>query len=155
SHIQHTISRLKNQLTVLAERKTALHQELQKESRMDELQKELENSLKARLILQGELSSARHAMETLSQELHGFELRRQEYEREIVRFRDMLEALRIEWQGVKVKADTLIEQINETGLHLEEILQELPETASAEDYHDRLEQITQRISRLGPINLVA
>lgn len=153
--LQQSIGRLQSQLGTLAERKATLHNELNAESVIDQLQKDLENALKGRMILQGELSSARHAMEAVNQELHGFELKRQEYEREIARFRDMLEALRIEWQGIKVKADTLIEQINQTGLHLEDILQELPETASADEWQARMEQITQRIARLGPINLVA
>lgn len=76
-------------------------------------------------------------------------------DRDINKVRHALEALRVEWQGWKVKTDTLIEQIKETEFTLEGILKELPQDISLEEWQGKLEQIVQRIQRLGPINLVA
>lgn len=155
SSLQQTIQRMSAQLTALNDRKNNLHKELIAETPTESLRKELENALKGRLILQGELTNARHALETINQEMHNLSLKRQEVEREINHFRDMLEALRIESQGAKVKADTILQQLQENNFELESILQELPDTALADEWHARLQQVVDRIHRLGPINLVA
>src|SRR4029079_11497875 len=60
-----------------------------------------------------------------------------------------------EWQATKVKSESLLEQVKETGCLLEDILKNLSEDANAEDRQAQLAQTLQRISRLGPINLVA
>lgn len=153
--LENLQARLQTQADLLNERKATLHDELHSESQLERLKNELENTLKGRIILQGELTSAKQACEIINQEIHELEQKRQDLEREISRFRDMLEALRVEWQGAKVKADTLIEQISETGFNIEDILQEIPDTATPNEWLSRLEQVTQRISRLGAINLVA
>jgi chromosome segregation protein len=41
------------------------------------------------------------------------------------------------------------------GYQIEDVLKDIPENAQIEEWHARLEQVTQRISRLGAINLVA
>lgn len=155
SALQHTQTRLQQQLDSLSERKACLHIEINASSSIEFLQKDLENALKSRLLLQGDLTSARQALEMVNQELQDLEQKRHEIDREVARFRDMLEALRIEWQGIKVKSDNLIEQITQEGFHLETILQELPEVTSADEWKAKLEQVSQRIARLGAINLVA
>ncbi len=155
SSLQQTIQRMGAQLTALNDRKNNLHKELMAETPVESLQKDLENALKGRLILQGELTNARHALETINQEMHDLSLKRQELEREISHFRDMLEALRIESQGARVKADTLLQQLQEHGFELENILQDLPDSALADEWHARLQQVIDRVHRLGAINLVA
>ncbi len=52
-------------------------------------------------------------MEALEQEFRNLEDRRQSIERDINKVRNTLESLRLELQGWKVKADTLLEQIKE------------------------------------------
>lgn len=155
SSLQQMQTRLQTQAETLKERKATIYKEIRSDSILESLKNDLDNALKGRLLLQAELSSARQASETVAQELHELEIKRQEVEREIARLRDMLEALRVEWQGIKVKAETLVEQIAETGLNLEDILKQLPETATPHEWHARLEQVAQRIARLGPINLIA
>jgi len=155
SSLQQGMQRLQSQLATLAERKATLYSELSAESSVENLRNDLENALKSRILLQGELTNARHAMDSINQELHALELKRQEVERDIARFRDMLEALRVELHGVRIKAETLVEQLHETGSQLEEVLQGLPDDAAPDEWHARLEQVGQRIHRLGPINLIA
>ncbi len=70
---------------------------------------------------------ARNAMESVDQELSLLESKRQEMERDLTKVRDALGHSRMEWQGQKVKTETLLEQIQETGTILEEILQVIPE----------------------------
>lgn len=153
--LQQTMTRLQAQLDTLAERKTILQNELNGALSIESLQKDLTDALTLRLSIEGDLNNTRVSMEMVNQELRSLETRRQEIEPEVASFRDMLENLRVDCQGLKVKSETLVEQIKETGFNVEDILKELPEVASANEWHARLEQIIQRITRLGPINLVA
>jgi chromosome segregation protein len=155
SSLQQTIIRLQTQLSSLQERKISLEKELAAAASIANLEKSLEDALNLRLQIEEALHAARAKVETIEQEMRALETSRQEIEREIAKYRDILETLRVEWQGFKVKSETFIEQIKETGSVLEDVLKELPEHANAEQWHAELEQVTQRIARLGAINLVA
>lgn len=155
SALQQTLSRLQTQMATLSERKTLLQNELNATSPVANLESNLESALSQRLQIEEELHAARTEVEAIGQELQILENDRQEVEREIAKFRDMLETLRVSWQGYKVKSDTLLDQLKETSAVLEDILKELPEMANLEECAAELEQVTQRIGRLGAINLVA
>jgi len=152
---KQTVMRLEVQLAMLAERKMTLQNELDAAQSIESRRQDLSSLLSSRLIIDEDLSKARFSMESVHHDLTDLETRKQELEREVAHFRDRLEHLRVEWQGVKVKSDTLIEQLNETGLQLQDILQDLPAEVEANEWQARLESITQRITRLGAINLVA
>lgn len=153
--LQQTMSRLQAQLATLGERKASLTKETTSAHVVESLEKSLEAALGQRLKIEEELHAVRAKVEAINQELKNLEHHRQDLEREIAKYRDMLETLRVEWQGFKVKSETLLEQIREIGLLIEDIIKQLPESANADEWHAQLEQITQRITRLGPINLVA
>lgn len=153
--LQQTIDRLQVQWVALDNRKAILEKELNSIASIESLEKNLEEMLKQRLSIEQELHGSRTQLEEVNQELRDLDNDRQEVEREIAKYRDLLETLRVEGQGLKVKSETLQEQINETHLTLEEVLKQLPEETSPDEYHSNLEEITQRINRLGAINLVA
>lgn len=153
--LQQTLVRMQSRMSMLSERKSTLQTELAHFASNEVLEKELSIALSQRLHLEDELNKARIAMEAVNHELHSLEAKRQGLEREIVQCRDILETLRVDSQGLKVKAETLIEQITESGFQLETILADLPNEVSADDWYIQLEQVTQRITRLGAINLVA
>lgn len=155
SSLQQTIARLNKQLAMLAERKTLLQNELDSTAPLENLEQTLEAALINRLKIEEELQIARTTVETSEHDLRDLEKQKQSIEREIAKYRDLLETLRVEWQGYKVKSETVIEQIKETGFVLEEILKQLPEEINVEEWHAQLEQTSQRITRLGPINLIA
>ncbi len=48
-----------------------------------------------------------------------------------------------------------LKKLQEINCQLELVLKELPENAAADELNQLLEQVVQRINRLGPINLVA
>jgi chromosome segregation protein len=155
SSLKQTAAHMQTQLTTLARRKTTLENELNSAESITELEQTLSISLERRLGIESELNNVRSTMETLEQEIRTLEASRQAIEREMSKVRDVLETLRLECQGLKVKSENLLEQIKEIGLQLEEVLQGIPEGIVADDLHAQLEQISQRITRLGPINLVA
>lgn len=152
---QQTIARMQAQLTTLAERKNTLQNELASAPPIQTLEKELAAVLAQRLNIEEELSTVRSTMETHTHALQTLEARQHEMEKEANAYRDRLEGMRMESQRLSVKAETLLEQLTEMGVILNDILSQLSEEAVAEEYHSQLEQVAQRITRLGAINLVA
>lgn len=153
--LKQTILRLKAQWETLSERKSILEKEVNSTDILEKLREDLSKLLNSRLSIEADLNTARTTMDMINQQLKTLESRRTDVDREAQHLREILESLRVASQGIKIKAETVIEQLNETGFVLEDVLKELPETAVCDEWHRNLEQITQRISRLGAINLVA
>ena len=146
---------MQTQLTTLTDRKIALQHELANAVPLDSLEKKLAAALSYHLTIEEELNEVRSMLDTHTQTLQQLEVRQQAVERDSLKYRDTLEIGRVESQGLKVKSETLLEQLNDVGFKLEATLAQLPEDASAEEWHAQLEQVIQRITRLGAINLVA
>lgn len=155
SSYQQNLTRLQTQLASLNERKITLKSELSSMAPLDSIKKSLSRALDKHVNIEVELNTARISMESLDQEFHNLENKRQVIERDINKTRSSLEKLRVELQGWKVKSDTIVEQIKETEFSLIDILKDLPQEISAEDWQNKIDQIVQRINRLGAINLVA
>jgi chromosome segregation protein len=122
---------------------------------IDIIKKSLNRSLDKHVSVESELNAARVAAEALDQEHRNLEEKRQIVDRESSRIRSTLETLRVEWQGWRVRAETILEQFKETQFTLEDILKDLPQDITANEWQTKLEQVANRITRLGPINLVA
>jgi len=155
SSLKQTATHMQVQLSSLARRKKVLEDELSGAVCLVELEKLLSVALESRLEIENELNNARATSESNEQALRTLEAKRQAVEREMSKVRDVLETMRLESQSVKVKSENLLDQMKEMGLQLEEVLKTLPEQLIAEELQAQLEQIAQRINRLGPINLVA
>lgn len=153
--LAQALSRLHTQLSALHERKTVLQSELGSMPPMDNLQKSLSRALDKHVSIENELNTARVAMESLDHEFRNLEQKRQTIEHDINKIRSALESYRVDWQGWKVKTETILEQIKETEFTLEDILKQLPEEVTPDEWQIKLDQIVNRINRLGPINLVA
>lgn len=155
STLKQTVLHMRNQLSGLAKRKTTLETDLNSAESIDDLEQALGVALEQRLSVESQLNQARSAMEAIEQEMRSMEARRQSIERELSKVRDVLSTLRLECQSFKVKSEGLLEQIKELGCEVEEVLRGLSDDASPENLHAELEQIALRITRLGPINLIA
>jgi len=155
SSMQQTIMRMQTQLSTLTERKIALQSDFSPGASLPELEKALAAALSERLLIEEEVNAARQAVQMIEHEIRELENDRQRVEREAAKIRDMLETVRLEGQGLKVKIETVHEQLKETHFNLEEILKELPEDLEPDIFYQQLEQVTLKITRLGPINLVA
>jgi chromosome segregation protein len=153
--LKQNSTRLQTQLATLNERKITLQSELSSMQPMDVLKKSLSRVLDKHVSVEVELNTARVLMEALDQECRNLDEKRQIIEREINKVRSALETYRVEWQGWKVKAETICEQIKETEFKLEDVLKDLAQDITAEEWQVKLDQTITRINRLGPINLVA
>jgi chromosome segregation protein len=69
--------------------------------------------------------------------------------------RDQLSQAQIEFQGMSVRRQTLVDQIAEAGFAQAELVEGLLADATPEAWEEKLGSMTRRIERLGAINLAA
>ncbi|UYZ83254.1 chromosome segregation protein SMC [Entomomonas sp. E2T0] len=154
--IEQSLQRLKQQIGRLQERKELLQSQLAEGSApIEELRFSLEEQLEKRLQVEEELKQARLALEDADSSLRETEQRRIRAEQQSQALRSQLEQQRLDWQGLNVRKKSFQEQLQEDSYDLHTLLQNLSEEANEADWVKRLEQVTERINRLGAINLAA
>ncbi len=121
-----------------------------------EQEERLGEQLGLRLEAEAALSAARDSLEALDQGVRALEQERHRVEGAIRVARATLDGLRLERQERLVLRRTLEEQLQAQALMPLEVLAALADpNAEAEEWQRRLEQVTQRVARLGNINLAA
>ncbi|MDB4428146.1 hypothetical protein N9161_07970 [Porticoccaceae bacterium] len=156
SSILEGIERLKVQVARLQERRTQLREAFDiKDDPSDKYQLELEEKLELRLTIEGELNTARAAMEEVDHEMRKQETQRSEREEQLQEVSGRLETQRIAAQEIRTLSRTIEEQIIEKNGDIETLLENLAEDAEMVDWEEQLQLIGNRINRLGPINLAA
>ncbi len=148
--------RMQRQMGNLERRREELMQALEEGVEPLENSKiELEALLEKRLLVEGELAEVRRQVELCDHALRELGSRRSETEQRVLAIRAELEQMRMAWQEIKVRRQTLLEQINESQYRLEALIAEMPEAASEAEWAKQAEEMERRIQRLGAINLAA
>ncbi len=148
--------RMVAQLTQLAERREELQMQLAEGGDPGaEMAEELETLLSRRMEVENRLAAARRRVEEIDHGLRDLEQQRVSAEQQAQKVRSTLEQLRMGWQEQQVRRQTHKEQVAEAGFDLEAVLQALPAHADANTWERQVEEVAQRIARLGPINLAA
>ncbi len=112
--------------------------------------------LEQRLESERNLSAARADLQAIDHELRAHDRRRLETGQRLELARLELDAQRISWRDAAVRCETLREQFDETRLEPSTLLTGLSSTdASVEHWESQVENLEQRIARLGPLNLAA
>lgn len=154
--IEQSMTRLTQQIARLQERRELLSLQLTEGSApLEELRFNLEEQLEKRLHIEEELKLARLSLEDADTALRQTEQRRVKAEQQSQVLRAQLEQQRLDWQGFTVRKKSLQEQLQENQYDLHTVLQNLPEQASESAWIKELEELTNRIQRLGAINLAA
>ena len=154
--MRQALQRMHAQAAQLRDRKQTLSQALSEtEAPIQDANAELEVQLAARLEVESELEAARRQLEVIDSELRDFEKRRTEGEREAEQIRDGLQQLRLDGQTLRVKRQGLEEQLQAGQFAVQQVLRELVEAASIDEWEQRLQKLANRIQRLGAINLAA
>ncbi|WFE71089.1 chromosome segregation protein SMC [Halomonas sp. M1] len=116
---------------------------------------ELEELLYQREQQERRLNETRQQAQALAEQLRNDELGRQQHERNLEQSREQLQQRRMEVQALVLKAATQDEQLAELGHDAETLAEHLPSDASETAWQERLESTTDKIRRLGAINLAA
>ncbi|MBI3896837.1 MAG: chromosome segregation protein SMC [Gammaproteobacteria bacterium] len=151
-----SIVRLEAQLSSLTARREELAELLADNRDPDEeLRQELNLQLTKRLEIEQRLNDARRITGEIDAALREQEHQRGQAEKQVQEIRSGLESERVTRQELVVRRDTHAEQVREAGAELAQVLTEMPAEANEPDWQERLDQLANRIERLGPINLVA
>ncbi len=157
SSTEQGMIRLKGQLEQLSHRRQQL-MDMIKDDDGDSIQKldeELETYLESRILVEEKLSQARQKVEEVDHSLRDYDKQRAQIENTLDKFRAELESIRIASQEMIVRRETLKEQVNESGFSLEALFMGMPQEASETVWKSEVENLAQRIQRLGTINLAA
>ncbi|EON92401.1 chromosome segregation protein SMC [Marinobacter lipolyticus SM19] len=154
--LRQTIDRMQMQKERLEERLEILRESRESvEEPVEDLQMQLEGLLDRRLAEEEKLGIARDALEEIDREVREKEQGRSRTEHEVQDIRARLEKLKMESQALEIRSGNHIEQLTELDVKLQEVLEQLPEDATEQEWADELEKIGNRIQRLGAINLAA
>ncbi|MDH5484871.1 MAG: chromosome segregation protein SMC [Gammaproteobacteria bacterium] len=154
--LEQNIERMSRQLEMQQQRRTELTTLLSAGSEpVEKMQQELEVLLEQRLEVEEQLLEARRAVEAIDNLLRELEQKRGEHEQKSQMIRSSLEQARINSQEVRVRTQTVQEQLAETDFNVDELLEELGEHVRIDDWQRKVDEIGQKIARLGPINLAA
>ncbi len=153
---EQALQRVQSQISHLSTRGEELQAALSEaEAPLADAAAELEQLLDRRVGVESEMQEARAMVENIEHELRQREDARTQAEQAVEAVRQVLEEIRIGMQGIKVRRQTLEEQIGESGFNLMQLQEEMPEEAAEAQWQDNVEALAQKISRLGPINLAA
>ncbi len=153
---EQALQRMQERQQQLATRRDELNKAAaESEAPIEGMNKELEVLLATRISVEEELTLARTAVEAIDHHMRELEEARSGAENGVQEVRSGLESIRIGWQEVKVRRQTLEEAINETSFVLQTLIDEMPEDANDFIWEQHVDDLEQKIQRLGPINLAA
>lgn len=154
--LQHTISRVDQQLSELHKR----HQQLQQSLQADidpgvQFESELEGLLDRRVVAESALQVARSELEVFATQMKTQELQRTELEKDAQGIKDILDKCRLERQTLEVRKETINEQLAIHNIDVQLILKQLPDEADETVWAERIDTLQKKITNLGAINLAA
>jgi len=128
---------------------------LQVRGPLKDLRDKLEAKLGVRLEAEKQLNMAREHVQSIDTDIRGREQERVAAEQGVDENRTTLEGLKLASQEVKVRLQTVKEQL-QAGNHLpEKILENIEAEADKQTWQEKIGNTEQKIQRLGPINLAA
>jgi chromosome segregation protein len=111
--------------------------------------------LEQRVVIERELAAARETMETADTSLRALDERRLAAESAVGEARELLDTVRYAVQELKVRRESLLEQFATTRLELQAVTEALPADATVGEWELRLVEVSDRIEKLGQVNLAA
>jgi chromosome segregation protein len=156
SSITAGLERLRNQLEQLTVRREELTRQLADgDAPLEALAAKLEDFLQQRIGVEQELTAAREALEGAETRMRTLDQRRVEAETAVEDARARLEDVRMAAQELKVRHETLLEQFKATQFDLATVYQEMAPEADVVAWEQTLTELSQKIDRLGQVNLAA
>jgi chromosome segregation protein len=151
-----TLSRIEKQLEGLETRRNELAAQLEDgEAPLAAAQSQLEQALQVRADIEGELQAARIASDELDALLRERDSGRAAVEQRLDSARSSLDEARLAAQQVRVRRESVAEQLAATHFTLEELLAQIAQEATVESWDAQLEETKGKIERLGQVNLAA
>jgi chromosome segregation protein len=121
----------------------------------DDVSEELEHWVGQQLEQQAALDDARVAVEQFHEQMRELDQQRLAAEQLSHSLQQTLQDQNLAQERLRVRQSTIEEQLREQQFDLATLQQQLPDGLNVAESEQRIEQLLQRIQRLGPINLAA
>jgi chromosome segregation protein len=156
SSLTTALSRIEKQLEGLETRRNELASQLAEgEAPLLASQAQLEQSLRIRAEIEAELQAAKIASDELEAQLRDRESARFAVEQQVETARGTLDEARLAASQVRVRRESVAEQLAATNFELAVLLGQLAAEATVESWEAQLEETKGKIERLGQVNLAA
>ena len=156
SSTQQAMNRIDSQQSQLINRREELQTALREaEEPLQNMSTDLDAQLQKRVDVETQLNKARDTVQAIDNKHRELEEQRTQAEEGVQTVRGQLEEIRIGWQEVKVRRQTVQENVINAGFDVQQLLNELPDEATESQWQESLESVERRIQRLGAINLAA
>ena len=152
---QQQLNRVTDQIEALQVRQLTQTEAQPDAELIASLQGKLDLSLQDRQSAEVKLTGAREALSNIELVIREKETTRTKAEAKVSTQREKIEVLKLNWQGINVRAETLQEQLDETEFEAETLQLDLDPDAQIESHQKQLEIIRGNVHRLGAINLAA
>lgn len=154
--LSERISREQERLSILQERLESLALLcLQHEGPGGELKEQLDQLLLKNTTIETQLTMSREQLSQLRMELEALEKNILNYDVEVKRVQELIGQARMQEQALSVRASSVQESLDESGLQAQTLLEHIPEGITQSIREDELLAISEKIKRLGAINLAA
>jgi chromosome segregation protein len=156
SSLTTALSRIEKQLEGLETRRNELASQLAEgDEPLLASQAQLEQSLRIRAEIEAELQAAKIATDELEALLRDRESARFAVEQQVETARGALDEARLAASQVRVRRESVAEQLAATNFELAVLLGQLAAEATVESWEAQLEETKGKIERLGQVNLAA
>ena len=154
--MEQAILRLQNQLRQASSRIDELNDVLAKsQTPAEALNEQLNDFLHQKVIVEEQLAAQRRVVESLDDQLRQLNYQTSQNQQEIEVLRGEIDTLKLVWQELKVRGQTVLETLQSAGADFEQVRSQLPEEANTPLWHQNLESLMHSIQKLGLINLAA
>jgi chromosome segregation protein len=119
------------------------------------LQEQIESSLQVRATIESELHAAKIATDELDALLRDRDTNRSRIEERVEASRTAMDEARLAAQQVRIRRETVAEQLTATSFELAALLEQMAPEATLETWETQLEEVNGKIDRLGQVNLAA
>jgi chromosome segregation protein len=151
-----TLARIEKQLETLEVRRADLAAQLAAgEEPLALLQEQIESSLQVRAGIESELRAAKIATDELDALLRDRDTNRSRIEERVEASRAAMDEARLAAQQVRIRRETVAEQLTATTFELATLLEQMAPEATLEMWETQLEEVKGKIDRLGQVNLAA
>jgi chromosome segregation protein len=150
------LDRMRAQLSQLDQRRSELQRQLA--AGIEPLaasEQDLERQLELRAAVEQNLAEARRDLEDAEGQMRELDERRMAAEGKVEEARQYLDDVRLAAQELRVRRESLDEQFRATHFDLAALLAELPADAQVAVWEQTLHDVTEKIDRLGQVNLAA
>ena len=154
--MQEAIERLEHQQNQLLRRNEELSQALEEVADPEEqLESDRQALVARRAEVEKSLTEARSSLEAIDAQLRELDQQRAAAEQAVNELRETAESARYRDYEIEARLQTQREQLGELEVDPSALAAALPESATEAAWVQQLEQLDNRIRRLGPINLAA